>query len=89
MLGTCTLNLARSASLREAADLCYAHTAGLPWTCGLKSMYFSSRGVTQEVHLYSIHDVTQEVHLYSLSDAHPWSPSLDMWPEVFKYVLFK
>ena len=32
--------------------LCYAHTAGLPWTCGLKSvsMYFSSDGVTQQVH---------------------------------------
>ena len=33
-------------------SLCYAHTAGLPWTCGLKSvtMYFSSDGVTQQVH---------------------------------------
>ena len=34
-------------------SLCYAHTAGLPWTCGLKSvsMYFSSDGVTQQVHM--------------------------------------
>ena len=53
-----------------------AHTAGLPWTGGLKSTntYFSSRGVTQEV------------QLYFLSDAHTWSASLDMWLEA--YILF-
>ena len=55
-------------------SLCYAHTAGLPWTGGLKSIYFSSRGVTQEV------------QLYFLSDAHTWSASLDMWLEA--YILF-
>ena len=58
-------------------SLCYTHTAGLPWTCGLKSTDFSKRGVTQEV------------HLYFLSDAHTWSASLDMWLEVCKYVPFK
>ena len=35
--------------------MCYAHTAGLPWTCGLKSvcMYLLSDGVTQQVHMIS------------------------------------
>ena len=51
--------------------MCYAHTAGLPWTCGLKSIYFSSRGVTQEV------------HLYFLIDAHTWSTPLDMLLEIY------
>ena len=52
-------------------SLCYAHAAGLPWTYGLKSIYFSSRGVTQEV------------HLYFLIDAHTWSPPLDMLLEIY------
>ena len=54
--------------------MCYAHTAGLPWTGGLKSRYFSDRGVTQEV------------QLYFFSDAHTWSASFDMWLEA--YILF-
>ena len=37
-------------------SLCYAHTAGLPQTCGLKSVSitFSSDGVTQQVRMISV-----------------------------------
>ena len=41
----CTMNYGTN-------SLCYAHTAGRPWTCGLKSLglYLSSDDVTEQVH---------------------------------------
>ena len=50
LLGTQDMSCLQHRKSRNS--LCYAHTAGLPWTCGLKSVsvYFSSDGVTQQIH---------------------------------------